>query len=81
MRRETVNRYRADELERQNKTTGLVTMCIGGGMGTTIINGSNLLVLSNTMLSYKFRQNTRFCATGGLSAGAAVKGTSLTNAT
>jgi len=26
-----------DELERQNKTTGLVTMCIGGGMGITTI--------------------------------------------
>ncbi len=26
-----------DELERQNKTTGLVTMCIGGGMGVTTI--------------------------------------------
>jgi acetyl-CoA C-acetyltransferase len=22
-----------DELERQDKTTGLITMCIGGGMG------------------------------------------------
>ncbi len=26
-----------DELERQNKTTGLVTLCIGGGMGITTI--------------------------------------------
>jgi acetyl-CoA C-acetyltransferase len=26
-----------DELERQNKTTGLVTMCIGGGMGIASI--------------------------------------------
>ncbi len=26
-----------DELERQDKTTGLVTMCIGGGMGITTI--------------------------------------------
>jgi acetyl-CoA C-acetyltransferase len=26
-----------DELERQDKTTGLVTMCIGGGMGTATI--------------------------------------------
>ncbi|HTY54293.1 MAG TPA: acetyl-CoA C-acetyltransferase [Candidatus Binataceae bacterium] len=26
-----------DELERQNKTTGLVTMCIGGGMGVATI--------------------------------------------
>ena len=26
-----------DELERRNKTTGLVTMCIGGGMGVTTI--------------------------------------------
>jgi acetyl-CoA C-acetyltransferase len=26
-----------DELERQNKTTGLVTMCIGGGMGIATI--------------------------------------------
>ena len=26
-----------DELERRNKTTGLVTMCIGGGMGITTI--------------------------------------------
>lgn len=26
-----------DELERQNKTTGLVTMCTGGGMGTATI--------------------------------------------
>ena len=26
-----------DELERQDKTTGLVTMCIGGGMGVTTI--------------------------------------------
>jgi acetyl-CoA C-acetyltransferase len=26
-----------DELERQDKTTGLVTMCIGGGMGIATI--------------------------------------------
>ena len=26
-----------DELERQNKTTGLITMCTGGGMGTATI--------------------------------------------
>ena len=26
-----------DELERRDKTTGLVTMCIGGGMGITTI--------------------------------------------
>jgi acetyl-CoA C-acetyltransferase len=26
-----------DELERQDKTTGLVTLCIGGGMGITTI--------------------------------------------
>ena len=26
-----------DELERRDKTTGLVTMCIGGGMGTATI--------------------------------------------
>jgi acetyl-CoA C-acetyltransferase len=26
-----------DEFERQDKTTGLVTMCIGGGMGITTI--------------------------------------------
>ena len=26
-----------DELERQDKTTGLVTMCTGGGMGTATI--------------------------------------------
>jgi acetyl-CoA C-acetyltransferase len=26
-----------DELERRDLTTGLVTMCIGGGMGTTTI--------------------------------------------
>jgi acetyl-CoA C-acetyltransferase len=26
-----------DELERQNKTTALVTMCIGGGQGITTI--------------------------------------------
>jgi acetyl-CoA C-acetyltransferase len=26
-----------DELERQNKTTGLITMCIGGGMGVATI--------------------------------------------
>jgi acetyl-CoA C-acetyltransferase len=26
-----------DELERQNKTTGLVAMCTGGGMGTATI--------------------------------------------
>jgi acetyl-CoA C-acetyltransferase len=26
-----------DELERQDKTTGLVPMCIGGGMGITTL--------------------------------------------
>jgi acetyl-CoA C-acetyltransferase len=26
-----------DELERRDRTTGLVTMCIGGGMGVTTI--------------------------------------------
>ncbi len=26
-----------DELERQNKSTGLVTLCIGGGMGIATI--------------------------------------------
>ena len=26
-----------DELERQDKSTGLVTMCTGGGMGTATI--------------------------------------------
>jgi acetyl-CoA C-acetyltransferase len=26
-----------DELERQNKATGLVTLCIGGGMGIATI--------------------------------------------
>jgi acetyl-CoA C-acetyltransferase len=26
-----------DELERRDKTTGLITMCIGGGMGITTI--------------------------------------------
>jgi acetyl-CoA C-acetyltransferase len=26
-----------DELERQNKTTGLATLCIGGGMGIATI--------------------------------------------
>jgi acetyl-CoA C-acetyltransferase len=26
-----------DELERRNQTTGLITMCIGGGMGITTI--------------------------------------------
>jgi acetyl-CoA C-acetyltransferase len=26
-----------DELERRNRTTGLVTMCIGGGMGIATI--------------------------------------------
>jgi acetyl-CoA C-acetyltransferase len=26
-----------DELERRDKTTGLVTMCIGGGMGIATI--------------------------------------------
>jgi acetyl-CoA C-acetyltransferase len=26
-----------DELERQNKTTGLIAMCTGGGMGTATI--------------------------------------------
>jgi acetyl-CoA C-acetyltransferase len=26
-----------DELERQDKTTGLVTMCTGGGMATATI--------------------------------------------
>ena len=26
-----------DELERRDQTTGLVTMCIGGGMGITTI--------------------------------------------
>jgi acetyl-CoA C-acetyltransferase len=26
-----------DELERQDKSTGLVTLCIGGGMGITTI--------------------------------------------
>lgn len=31
-----------DELERQNKTTGLITLCIGGGMGiATIIERVN----------------------------------------
>ena len=28
-----------DELERQDKRTGLVTMCTGGGMGTATITG------------------------------------------
>jgi acetyl-CoA C-acetyltransferase len=26
-----------DELERQNKSTALITMCIGGGMGVATI--------------------------------------------
>ncbi len=26
-----------DELERQDKTTALVTLCVGGGMGTATI--------------------------------------------
>ena len=29
--------YIIDELERQDKSTGLVTLCIGGGMGIATI--------------------------------------------
>ena len=30
---------RLDELERRNLSTGLVTMCVGGGMGSVMVIG------------------------------------------
>ena len=34
---ERIRRINIDELERTNKSTALVTLCIGGGMGTATI--------------------------------------------